>query len=140
KRLVSASEDQTVRLWELAEGKQVGSYQHTDVIRGIALSPRGKSLVVVAQDRSMRILDPVSLTQRMIQYAHQDAVTCAAYTPDARGLFTGGGDRTIRRWSAAVDARSPLLTLRDSGPNKQVWVSSYSPDGKWLVTAGADKA
>lgn len=139
KHLLSGSEDQTVRLWDVASEKQLSSYSHNDVIRGIVLSPRGRSLVVVAQDRSMRILDPMTLGQRMIQYAHSDAVTCAAFTPDARGLYTGGTDKTIRLWQSAVEARSPLLTFRDSGA-KQMWVSSYSPDGKWLVTGGADRA
>jgi WD40 repeat protein/beta-lactamase regulating signal transducer with metallopeptidase domain len=137
KRLLSAAEDSTVRLWNVADGKQVGLYRTNGIVREAIFSPRGRSLAVVSEDRSLRILDPDNLTQRMVQSPHGDAATCVAYSPDARTLFSGSADRMIRRWEAAVEARSPVVTLRTGA--KQMWVASYSPDGKWLATAGSDK-
>ncbi len=137
KRILSGAEDSTVRLWDIASGKQIGMYRSNGVVREAAFSPRGRSVATVSEDRGVRILDPDTLTQRMLQFAHTEAATCLAYAPDARALFTGGSDRIIRHWQAAIEARSALLTLRSDG--KQMWVASYSPDGKWLATGGADR-
>jgi RNA polymerase sigma factor (sigma-70 family) len=137
KRLLSGGEDSTARLWNIADGKQIGVYQVNAIVREAIFSPRGRALAVAAEDRSIRILDPELRILRSNQSPHTAAATCLVYSPDARSLFSGSSDRTIRRWEAAVDARSALVTLRTGA--KLMAVASYSPDGKWLATAGFDR-
>jgi simple sugar transport system ATP-binding protein len=40
------------------------------------------TLWVILRGALVAQLDPATMTQRMQQFAHTDAVTCAAYTPD----------------------------------------------------------
>jgi WD40 repeat protein len=43
KRLLSASSDRTVRLWDLASGKELQVYEgHTDEVRSATFSPDGR--------------------------------------------------------------------------------------------------
>src|SRR5262249_35242967 len=137
KKLLSASEDGTVRLWDAASGKQLAINKRAEAVHEAAFSPRGRTVAAVADDRSVRLLDPDTLVQRSSQQQHTEAVTCLAYSPDAQALYTGSADKTIRLHPAAVESRPALVTLRPG--SKLMSSASYSPDGKWLVTAGFNR-
>jgi Tol biopolymer transport system component len=61
KRIVTASVDKTVRLWDAESGKQVGQpfTSHRDAVSSVAYSPDGKRIVIAFSDEtaeSLRIL------------------------------------------------------------------------------------
>jgi WD40 repeat protein len=59
KLLASASEDNTVRLWNVATGKQRGGplKGHADWVNGVAFSPDGKLLASAGSDGTVRLWD-----------------------------------------------------------------------------------
>ena len=55
RKLVTGSSDGTARLWEMATGKEVRTFQgHTDSVTCVTLSKNGKVLVTGSYDRSVR--------------------------------------------------------------------------------------
>ena len=59
KRIVTASEDKTARLWDAETGKQIGAplVGHEDGVTSAAFSPDGKRIVTASADKTARLWD-----------------------------------------------------------------------------------
>jgi WD40 repeat protein len=56
RRALSGSADQTVRLWDVADGRELYCYKgHTDTVRGVAFSPDGSWSASGSADRSIHL-------------------------------------------------------------------------------------
>ena len=61
KWVVTASGDQTARVWEAASGKEVGQpLRHEDVVTSAAFSPDGKWVVTASWDKTARVWEAAS--------------------------------------------------------------------------------
>jgi WD40 repeat protein len=77
---------------------------------------------------------------------HKDAIYALAFSPDGRALATAGYDRVIHLWEVPDSPggkrdereRGPRLTLKDH--SDAVYGLAFSPDGKLLASASADRA
>jgi energy-coupling factor transporter ATP-binding protein EcfA2 len=58
--LATASQDRTVRLWDVVTGQPHGPALtgHTDAVRGVAFSPDGALLATASADRTVRLWNP----------------------------------------------------------------------------------
>ncbi|MBQ2787165.1 MAG: PD40 domain-containing protein [Bacteroidaceae bacterium] len=72
KRIVSGSIDKTIRIWDVATGKQIGEplIGHTYTVLSVAFSPDGKRIVSGSSDNTIRIWDFPSL-QDLIDITRQ---------------------------------------------------------------------
>ena len=139
KLLASASDDRTVRLWDVASRQPLGQplIGHIGAVFGVAFSPDGRLLATASADRTVRLWDVASrqpLGQPLV--GHTDAVYGVAFSPDGKLLASAGEDHTVRLWDVA--SRQPVgqpLT----GHTDRVWGVAFSPDGKLLATASADR-
>jgi WD40 repeat protein/energy-coupling factor transporter ATP-binding protein EcfA2 len=151
--LVTAGTNQTptgpaaiTRLWDVSEPSHprelaVLAGNTNDSVWSAALSPDGRTLATVGQDRRPQLWD-VSEPRHPRKLAgltgHTDFVFGVAFSPDGRTLATGSGDRTIRLWDVS-DVHRPhgLATL--TGHTDGVYSVAFTPDGHTLASAGADK-
>ncbi|KAL4062785.1 hypothetical protein V8B97DRAFT_2091404 [Scleroderma yunnanense] len=138
-RIVSGSDDKTVRVWDTDRGVQIGSplQGHTDQVRSVAFSPDGTRIVSGSDDKTVRVWD----ADRGVQIGsplqgHTHWVTSVAFSPDGTRVVSGSDDKTVRVWDAdrGVQIGSPLQGHTD-------WVRSvaFSPDGTRIVSGSDDK-
>jgi TIR domain/WD domain, G-beta repeat len=133
RRLATASEDETARIWDAHSGQQLHALHHVNRVLGVAFSPDGRWLATGSHDKTARIWDAHS-GQQLHALRHDEWVLAVAFSPNGRWLATGSGDKTAWIWNSHNG--QPLHILRHNS-----WVRgvAFSPDGRWLATGSQDK-
>jgi eukaryotic-like serine/threonine-protein kinase len=134
--LATGSWDQTIRLWDVGAGKQVGLLEgHKGRVRGLAFSPDGKRLASVGNDGTVRLWDVGNPAPVATFTGHGNAVVAVAYGPDGRYVASASQDQTVRVWD--TDTGRERLTLR--GHLGAVHAVAFRPDGRELAVASGDE-
>jgi WD40 repeat protein len=136
--LASASLDETIKLWEVASGRERLTLRGR-VRDDVVFSPDGK-LLAAGGASSARLWDVVG-TPRAPRRSFPDAALTLAFSPDGRTLAVGLWDFSerpqqgmLRLWDVRTGARRPGLLGRTGA----VHAIAFSPDGR-TVAAGDDK-
>ncbi|MBL7063144.1 MAG: hypothetical protein ISS49_02905 [Anaerolineae bacterium] len=133
--VVTASWDDTARVWEATTGKQLAILRgHTGSVRSAVFSPDGQRVVTASQDGTARVWDAAT-GKEVAALRHDDSVWSAAFSPDGRLVVTASQDKTARVWDAVTGEE--LAVLRHEG---EVLSAAFRPNGSYLVTASADGA
>jgi WD40 repeat protein len=134
-KVVTASDDRTVRLWEAASGKQLAVlHGHEDQVWWAAFSPDGAKVVTASFDRSARLWDAASGQQLAVLQGHEGPVLWAVFSPDGAKLVTGSSDGTARLWYAG---RSRMVSVLE-GHDGTVRMAQFDPSGGLIITASYD--
>jgi WD40 repeat protein len=134
-RLVTASDDHTVRIWDAATGEALWVLDHQSNVSTAAFSPDGKRVVTASLDHTARVWDAATGKPVTPPLAHQDSVVSAAFDRDGTRVVTASLDKTARVWDAATGQPVTPPLLHDD----IVQAASFSPDGTRVITASLDK-
>jgi WD40 repeat protein len=149
RQLVSASNDKTVRVWDLATGKTIR------IIRGesapgswgtiftIALSPDARWLAVGGymhgNDRAIasavRLYDFATGKLVALLKGHSQVVFALAFSPDGKRLISGSGDTTAIIWDLATRRQ----VFRLSGHTEAIKAVAFTNDSRRVVTGSSDE-
>jgi WD40 repeat protein len=141
RRVLTASEDGTTRIWDADAGPESGPRKgRWPNARNAALSADGRRLVdipnpvVLPPSHIARLWDLETGQKIATLRGHQDYPQLAAFSPDGTKIVTAGMDPTPRIW----DGRSgePLAVLQ--GHTGRISSAVFSPDGQRVVTASWD--
>ncbi|MGB7511251.1 MAG: WD40 repeat domain-containing protein, partial [Pelodictyon phaeoclathratiforme] len=133
--VVTASYDNTARVWDAQTGKPVSQpMQHQDKVRSAAFSPDGRFVVTASDDKTARVWDAQTGKPVSQPMQHQSSVNSAAFSPDGRFVVTASSDKTARVW----DAKSGKPVSQPM-QHEIVYSAAFSPDGRFVVTASSDK-
>jgi WD40 repeat protein len=115
RRVLSASNDKTVRMWDVATGNRLAIFEgHAAFVCSLALSPEGKYLAAGAADGTVRLWDLASGDSlAMFHHGAADAKVTWGTTPSR--LISGGADGGLRVWSLP-DATHSLSIAAHSKP------------------------
>jgi WD40 repeat protein len=143
KRIVTASDDNTARVWDAATGEEIAVPRgHVAVLgrMGIlfsaAFSPDGKRIVRASEDKTARIWDAATAIAPGLAHGfavlrgHDGSVNSAAFSPDGKRVVTASEDKTAGIWDAATANKITILL----GHVAAVHSATFSPDGKRIVT------
>jgi WD40 repeat protein len=143
-RAITASTDQTARVWDLASGATIREYAgHTGPLYSLALSGDGRTLVTGAQDNSLRVWDVPQTVPLLAIAAHGVAVTGVAGTADGKVLVSVGADNKLRVWdttqldvaivsASTIDPNAISKVL--SGHDAAITSVAVRPDGNLIAT------
>ncbi len=144
--LYIGSGDETIRIWDLERGVQVGEANMTGLNTAFALSNDGEWLLSGSSDSDVRgklwKLDTKGRASPkqihdFVGLPGQEAVTTFAFSPDAKTIFMGDEFGIGSLWSTETGKQNGQLitSLRGSRINDAV----FTADGKYLFIA-ADNA
>lgn len=139
--LASGSGDNTVKLWNVASGKEVRSFtdyrsDRTYQIHSVAFSPDGRTLAAGGNERTIKLWDLATGRKLLTLVGHTSDVDSLAFSPDGRTLASGSSDHTVKLWDLAAGGEP--LTLR--GHTYSVGAVAFSPDGRTLASGSSDKS
>ncbi len=136
RRLLSASGDRTLRVWDLkASRRPLRLGAHENWVRGVTLAPDGQRALSWGDDNTLRLWDVPAGRELLRLKGHTEWIRCGAFLPDGRRVVSGSDDGTARLW----DANTGAELRRFAGHKGYVLGLALSPDGRRLLTAGTEE-
>jgi RNA polymerase sigma factor (sigma-70 family) len=138
------SDEGTVRLWDVTEGKALRTL-HWPKVAAVAFSPDGKRLAACGTDGTIRVGSVAGDDEPLLVRGKEKEFHFVAFSPDGKTLITGGdcyGDdvgpktasvNTIAVWDAASGKRLRDFRVGDDRDQKAV-----TSDGSASVALSAD--
>jgi WD40 repeat protein len=161
-QLATGCHDGIVRIWDIAKSqvlKPITAYQgQQPFIYSVAWSPDGKQVACSGYDPAIKLFDATGgalvkefkgYKEKESEKGHRDSVFSIAFSPDGKLLASGSTDYTIKLWNVAdgsVVREFVNPNLKPAGTSSPTahpgWVYSlrFTPDGKYLVSAGSSMA
>jgi WD40 repeat protein/tRNA A-37 threonylcarbamoyl transferase component Bud32 len=130
KTLLTGSWDRTVRMWEVASGREIARRHRNEKVEGVVFLPGQARFAVASFDLGVYETTGARLVANLP--GHPREIAGLAATPDG-GLATASLDGRVRLWNVRTGA-SRTLAADDADRLRGVAVS---PDGRW-VAAGSD--
>ncbi|KEY69265.1 hypothetical protein S7711_01716 [Stachybotrys chartarum IBT 7711] len=137
-RLVSASDDFTMYLWDPAQGtKPVARMMgHQKQVNHVTFSPDGSLIASAGWDNHTKLWSARDGKFINTLRGHVAPVYQCAFSADSRLLVTGSKDTTLKVWSMP----SGKLAMDLPGHQDEVYAVDWSPDGQQVGSGGKDKA
>ncbi len=135
RKLVSGSNDKTLRVWEVASGSLLGTLAgHRDTVFTVGFILDGEEVVSGSGDTDVSLWK-VALGRRYETLkGHTGGVLTLAYNVNNRILASGAGDNTIRLWQLPSNNLTHVL----EGHRHAVRSLAFNPDGKTLASGSDD--
>jgi WD40 repeat protein len=142
--IATAASDQTVRLWDLADGSLIRTFGkrlgflgagHQDAVTGVSFSPDGYTLYSTSQDGALKAWDLATYQLQWQQQFPGWGSAALVLSPDGQTLITAGGENKIQIW----DVASGQLRLTLGQHQEKVSSLALSSDGQRLVSGSWDK-
>jgi len=134
KILAACGADKTVRLWEVATGKELRCLAgHQDMAWTAAFSPDGKVLATGSRDKTVRLWEVASGREIRCLRGHREWVIHVSFSPDGKTVASACEAGTVRWWEAATGKELRTLTLTTQ--KGAVSAITFSPDRKTLAWA-----
>ena len=137
--IVTASADNTARIWDAATGQvQHTLTGHSDQVNSAAYSRDGGRIVTASTDGTARIWNAATGQALWTLTGHHGPVNGAAFSPDGQTVATVA-DKTVRLWDAQTG--QPRCPAGWAGPDKLfsvVYAAGHDLTPLTLLTTSAD--
>jgi WD40 repeat protein len=129
-RVVTASADGTVRVWQAADGKLLLTLDTLDdELTCVAVTSDGALIAAGSADGGLYVWRADGSLARSF-HARPGALRQIVFTPDGSGLLTAGDDQTLARWRTSDWQQ----LARTAGYLAGVYDVAFSPDGETFAT------
>ncbi|HSK71858.1 MAG TPA: DUF4365 domain-containing protein, partial [Pyrinomonadaceae bacterium] len=99
KQIVSGSNDNTLRVWDLASSRCLNTLEgHSIPVWAVAITPDGKQIVSGSNDKTLRVWDLSSGRCLNTLEGHSGWIWSVAITSDGKQIISGSEDKTLRVW------------------------------------------
>ncbi|QDU93690.1 WD40 repeat domain-containing protein [Lignipirellula cremea] len=133
--LYSGSHDQTVRVWQTADGAPAGLIQTPSPVNALTTIqfPSPAAVAAAEQAAAAAAAEPAAPAAEPATAAEEAAeeMIAPAPLPLVEQVVTGGEDKLLRVWEA------PLPSAQLTGLIDKTTVLAQSPDRQWLASANA---
>lgn len=129
--VASASQDQSVRVWDSKTGVERRLNGHTDNVTSLTFSKQGR-LASGSHDRSVRLWDLDGKGPNQVLQGHEGPVRHVSFSEDGLRLVSSSEDRTVRVWTLATE-QAEVLYVDDVDRGVAAY---FLPGGDFLLSGG----
>ncbi len=136
--LVSGSEDQSVRIWSIAEQKKLCALpEETSLVNTVAYSPNGRFIAAGDSKGRIRIWDAATRELQFMLTPCMGRVLSVTFSPDSKWLsFAGDGNTQLVKMHS--DDHLPSFQIPRKDFHNLIYSISFSPNGKLLALGGSN--
>ena len=97
---VSASSDQTLRVWDLGSGRELRTLAgHAGSVNAVAVTPDGQRAVSASDDQTLKVWELATGRKLRTLSGHSSAVRAVAVTPDGQRAVSAADDNNLIVWN-----------------------------------------
>jgi HEAT repeat protein len=134
KFIVSSSDDRTVRLWDVREGRELWTYQgHTKIVHFVSFSPDGQLIASASDDKTVHLID-LQGNENLIFREHTDFFTSVSFSPDGQLIASVGSYGVIKIWNLLGN----VIQSINSNNSNSVKTIIFSLSRDAIVFGGSD--
>ena len=134
-RLISASEDKSIRIWDIAQGSELDRFVlRSGRLTSIDFNQKNNFLVSGSSDGIVRLWDLKTKDLLAAFNQHQGIVWSVAFSPSGTHIASGSEDKTVHFWE--VETKTLVSTF--TGHNNRVWEVLFNFDGSQIISADWD--
>ncbi|HET9910159.1 MAG TPA: helix-turn-helix domain-containing protein [Anaerolineales bacterium] len=131
KYLLTGSADMTLKLSEIATGKEIRTfYGHNGEILDVAFSPDGKSVLCGSMDTTAKLWDVTTGQEIYTLQGELGEDLSVAFSPDGKYILTTSRGTPAQLWEAATGHKVRTFAQVDANRG-----AVFSPDGKYILAA-----
>ncbi|HZS77634.1 MAG TPA: serine/threonine-protein kinase [Ktedonobacteraceae bacterium] len=138
--LISASDDRSVRLWDVAQQSMLYEYRgHRKGVQVVAWSPNDTRVASMDNRQVVHVWDSANGQRSLVYSGHEVedlSLSCTlAWSPDGNYLATGDEQGKVHVWNARTGDVSSIYREHDG------WISAlaWSPGGQYIASGSKDK-
>ena len=142
--LITSSDDETVRFWNIADGKQIRSLDGIDYpVQAVAISADGKLLAAASGDEN-RVTKPgvvqvweTASGKQLLRFAdHKRTATDVVFSPDGKRLLSTSTDQTINVYDLTTGKTLGFY----KGHSRPTNTVLFAPDGRTVISGSGGRA
>lgn len=137
KTLASGSNDNTVKLWDVATRKNTATFNgHSDQVYSVAFNNDASILASGSKDKTIILWDVATEEPIHLLTGHTDIVNNLAFSKDGGTLVSSGRwhDKMIRLWDVTSGEQKAILKGHTAGVSEILFVH----DGSTLISGSAE--
>lgn len=127
KMLATASEDCSVKIWDLRGNRTLTLDKHTARVTCCAFSPDGNMIITGSGDKTAKIW--TKRGQYLFQLKHDGAINAVSFSHKGNMILTGSTDGKAKLWSS----RGELIC--EIKHNRSIIAAIFSPSDTHILTA-----
>lgn len=132
RRILSGSDDKTLKMWDAATGKEIRTLAgHAGAVKSVCFSPDGKQILSGGADKVLKVWDAETGNEVQTLTGHGGVVTGVCFHPDGNRVVSASSDKTVKVWN--LKTGQVIFTLKGLGAVHSVCLS---PDGKRIASGG----
>ena len=133
KKIITASQDQTAKIWDVKTGMLDTAYEHEDAVVAAMYSQDGAK-VVTASGNTIKIFDVKTKKLDTTLTGHIATIKSVEFSPDGRKIVTASADKTAKIW----DVKTSNIIADLKSHTSSVKFACFSPDGDKIITVSSD--